>query len=219
MGAAGRLPGAADGHDRCRRVRRSRPGPGSPSRWRPPATRSPQPAASRTPAATPAAERGRTGRAVLADLLPARRPRYSARKVKCSTSRYHVRDHERGQDRPGQSVRITRVQTTIRSRPRTVQPAPPHATTAPRPPPALPGQQEVDQVTRIMASQPGQDWSGQRTAGRRKPRTCSPSSPSGPASASSPDRPRPVRPAWSGRTPALPPAAPDRDPGNCRRRY
>jgi hypothetical protein len=47
-------------------------------------------------------------------LLPARRPRYSARKVKCSTSRYHVRDHERGQDRPCQPVTITRVQITIR---------------------------------------------------------------------------------------------------------
>ena len=43
---------------------------------------------------------GRIGRAVLAGLLPARRPRYSARKVKCSTSRYHVRDQERDQDRP-----------------------------------------------------------------------------------------------------------------------
>ena len=42
---------------------------------------------------------GRIGRAVLDGLLPARRPRYSARKVKCSTSRYHVRDQERGQDR------------------------------------------------------------------------------------------------------------------------
>ena len=31
---------------------------------------------------------GAIGRAVLATLLPARRPRYSARKVKCATSRY-----------------------------------------------------------------------------------------------------------------------------------
>src|SRR5260370_29153433 len=64
---------------------------------------------------------GRIGRAVLAGLLPARRPRYSARKVKCSTSRYHVRD----QDRPGQSVTITRVQITIR--------VPPPDRPAPRP--------------------------------------------------------------------------------------
>jgi hypothetical protein len=110
---------------------------------------------------------GRIGRAVLADLLPARRPRYSARKVKCSTSRYHVRDQDRDQDRPCQSVTITRVQITIivpppdrpaaRSRSRKGQP--------PGPRPALPDSRR-DQVTRIMASQPGQDWSGSDLAGR-----------------------------------------------------
>jgi len=110
---------------------------------------------------------GRIGRAVLDGLLPARRPRYSARKVKCSTSRYHVRDHERGQDRPCQSVTITRVQITIivpppdrpaaRSRSRKDQPP------GPRPP--LPDSRR-DQVTRIMASQPGQDWSGSDLASR-----------------------------------------------------
>ena len=40
--------------------------------------------------------------AVLAGLLPARRARYSARKVKCPTSRYHLRD----QDRPELPTRI-----------------------------------------------------------------------------------------------------------------
>ena len=52
---------------------------------------------------------GRIGRAVLAGLLPARRARYSARKVKCSTSRYHLRD----QDRPELPTTITRVLVTI----------------------------------------------------------------------------------------------------------
>ena len=111
---------------------------------------------------------GRIGRAVLDGLLPARRPRYSARKVKCSTSRYHVRDHERDQDRPCQSVTITRVQVTIvvpppdrpAARPRRAhQPSPP----GPRQP--LPDSRR-DQVTRIMASQPGQDWSGSDLADR-----------------------------------------------------
>ncbi len=111
---------------------------------------------------------GRTGRAVLDGLLPARRPRYSARKVKCSTSRYHVRGQDRDQDRPCQSVPITRVQITIRvpapdrpaARPRrTTQPSPP----GPRQP--LPDSRR-DQVTRIMASQPGQDWSGRELADR-----------------------------------------------------
>src|SRR6185312_13151726 len=110
---------------------------------------------------------GRIGRAVLDGLMPARRPRYSARKVKCSTSRYHIRDQDRDQDRPCQSVTITRVQITIivpppdrpaaRSRSRKDQPpGPPH----PRP------DSRRDQVTRIMASQPGQDWSGSDLADR-----------------------------------------------------
>jgi hypothetical protein len=47
--------------------------------------------------------------APVAGLLPARRARYSARKVKCSTFRYHLRD----QDRPELPTRITRVQVTI----------------------------------------------------------------------------------------------------------
>jgi hypothetical protein len=38
---------------------------------------------------------GVIGRAVLATLLPARRPRFSARKVKCATARYLNRDDGR----------------------------------------------------------------------------------------------------------------------------
>jgi len=110
---------------------------------------------------------GKIGRAVLADLLSARRPRYSARKVKCSTSRYHTQD--RDQDRPGQSVTITRVQITIWT------PPPDRPAARPRsrknqPPQPVPRQPRPDtrrdQVTRIMASQPGQDWPGRELAGR-----------------------------------------------------
>ena len=112
------------------------------------------------------ADTGRIGRAVLDGLLPARRPRYSARKVKCSTSRYHVRDAERGQDRPCQSVTITRVQITIRVPPADRPAARPRrANQPPGPRPLCPGSRR-DQVTRIMASQPGQDWSGAELASR-----------------------------------------------------
>jgi hypothetical protein len=104
---------------------------------------------------------GRIGRAVLAGLLPARRARYSARKVKCSTSRYHVRD----QDRPELPTRITRVQITIitpppdrpAARPRNRKDQPP----GPRQPPP---DTRRDQVTRTMASQPGRDWAGRDLA-------------------------------------------------------
>src|SRR5512142_2374894 len=104
---------------------------------------------------------GRIGRTVLAGLLPARRARYSARKVKCSTSRYHVRD----QDRPGLPTRVTRVQITIivpppdrpAARPRSRKNQPP----GPRQPPP---DTRRDQVTRIMASQPGRDWAGRDLA-------------------------------------------------------
>jgi hypothetical protein len=91
---------------------------------------------------------GRIGRAVLADLLPARRPRYSARKVKCSTSRYHVRD----QERPGQSVTITRVQITIIVPPPDRPAARPRSRRTSRPVPASPG--PAPEETRSPASWP-----------------------------------------------------------------
>ena len=104
---------------------------------------------------------GRIGRAVLAGLLPARRARYSARKVKCSTSRYHLR----GQDRPGLPTRITRVQVTI------IAPPPDRPAAQPRsrknqPPGPRPPQPDTrrGKVTGIMASQPGSDWAGRDLA-------------------------------------------------------
>jgi hypothetical protein len=104
---------------------------------------------------------GRIGRAVLAGLLPARRARYSARKVKCSTSRFHMRD----QDRPELPTRITRVQVTIFAPPPDRPAALPRSRRAQ---PAGPRQPRPDtrrtQVTRIMASQPGRDWAGRDLA-------------------------------------------------------
>jgi Insertion element 4 transposase N-terminal/Transposase DDE domain len=104
---------------------------------------------------------GRIGRAVLAGLLPARRARYSARKVKCSTSRFHLRD----QDRPELPTRITRVLVTI------CAPPPDRPAALPRnrrDQPSGPRQSRPDtrrdQVTRIMASQPGRDWAGRDLA-------------------------------------------------------
>ena len=52
---------------------------------------------------------GAIGRAVLDTLLPARRPRYSARNVKCTTSRYHARDD----GRPALPATITAIDITI----------------------------------------------------------------------------------------------------------
>ena len=52
---------------------------------------------------------GAIGRAVLATLLPARRPRYSARKVKCATSRYLNRDD----GRPAHPAAITAIDIAV----------------------------------------------------------------------------------------------------------
>jgi hypothetical protein len=49
------------------------------------------------------------GRAVLATLLPARRPRFSARKVKCATSRYL----NHGDQRPRAVTAITAISVTV----------------------------------------------------------------------------------------------------------
>src|SRR5262249_31296327 len=57
----------------------------------------------------PGALAGVIGRAALTTLLPARRPRYSARKVKCATSRYLNRDD----GRPHTTTAITSIEITV----------------------------------------------------------------------------------------------------------
>ena len=104
---------------------------------------------------------GRIGRAVLAGLLPARRARYSARKVKCSTSRWRVRE----QDRPELPTRITRIQITIMAPPPDRPAARPRSRKGQPPGPRQPRPDtRRDQVTRHMASQPGRDWAGRDLA-------------------------------------------------------
>src|SRR5437763_7865685 len=104
---------------------------------------------------------GRIGRAVLAGLLPARRARYSARKVKCSTSRWRVRD----QDRPELPTRITRIQITIMAPPPDRPAARPRGRKGQPPGPRQPRPDtRRDQVTRLMAGQPGRDWAGRDLA-------------------------------------------------------
>ena len=104
---------------------------------------------------------GRIGRAVLAGLLPARRARYSARKVKCCTSRWRVRD----QNRPELPTRITRVQITIMVPPPDRPAARPRGRKGQPPGPRQPRPDtRRDQVTRLMAGQPGRDWAGRDLA-------------------------------------------------------
>lgn len=59
---------------------------------------------------TPWAEPGRIARAVLAEPLPPRRARYSARKVKAPGTRYSIHDDDQ---RPLTSTRVTRVEIEI----------------------------------------------------------------------------------------------------------
>ena len=79
---------------------------------------------------------GAIGRAVLATLLPARRPRYSARKVKCATSRYLNRDD--GRPRPSRHHhrdRHRRLHPARRPQARPDPPRPPaHPARLSRPP-------------------------------------------------------------------------------------
>jgi hypothetical protein len=112
-----------------------------------------------------AAATGRIRGAVLNSLLPPRRRRYSARKVKCSTSRYHGRDG----GRPFQATTIARVAITVIAPPpdrpasrdyqaRTRPPFPPVPPGAPRP------NTRREQITQIMTSQPRRDWAGRELA-------------------------------------------------------
>jgi hypothetical protein len=107
----------------------------------------------------PAGQPGVIGRAVLATLLPARRPRYSARIVKCSTSRYHENDDSR----PRLPAAITAIGITVHTPP--LAPGAPgrarYSARAPRPdqPPT-----RRQRITEIMTSQPPRDWSGHELA-------------------------------------------------------
>ena len=120
---------------------------------------------------------GAIGRAVLATLLPARRPRYSARKVKCATSRYLNRDD----GRPAHPPPSPRSTSPSAPRPWTSSPAGPAATARSHPvcpgrPPAgngsPPSSPASPRATGAAMNSPS-SWAS-------NPGTCSPSSANGP---------------------------------------
>jgi hypothetical protein len=104
--------------------------------------------------AGPADLPGAIGRAVLAALLPARRLRYSARKVKCGTSRYLNRDD----GRPAISAAITSIDIAISAPPVDLRPG--RDRSAPRP---SPPETRRHRVTAIMSTDP-RAWTGAELA-------------------------------------------------------
>lgn len=93
---------------------------------------------------------GTIGRDVLAGLLPARRARYSARKVKNATARYLGRDTTR----PQYTTSITSIEVSLYLPPVTGPRKRP--TPAPRPD----GPTRREKVTAIMAADPARNWHG-----------------------------------------------------------
>jgi hypothetical protein len=103
---------------------------------------------------------GVIGRAVLATLLPTRRPRSSARKIKAPTSRYQARDDAR----PHSATVITAIAITIRTPPldlRRRRPRPGPKDKRPRPPRPPTRRQRV---IALMSTDPHRAWSGQELA-------------------------------------------------------
>jgi hypothetical protein len=101
---------------------------------------------------------GAIGRAVLATLLPARRPRDSARKIKAPTSRYQARNDAR----PHTATAITAIDITITApaldpKPRRIH-YPPNRPRPPQPP------TRRQRVTAIVTSEPPREWSGHELA-------------------------------------------------------
>ena len=101
---------------------------------------------------------GVIGQAVLATLLPGRRARYSARKVKCATSRYLHRDD----GRPAASTAVTAIDIRVHTppldltRPRTR--GGPNRPRTPHPP------TRRDKVTALLSSEPRRAWTGAELA-------------------------------------------------------
>jgi len=102
---------------------------------------------------------GVIGRAVLANLLPARRLRYSARKVKCATSRYLNRDD----GRPAASTTITTIDIAMHTPPLDLVCGRTHVarTSLPRPPRPATRRQRI--VTLMMVD-PDRTWTGRELA-------------------------------------------------------
>jgi len=106
---------------------------------------------------------GAIGRAVLATLLPARRPRFSARKVKCATSRYL----NHGDQRPHAVSAITTITVTVRTPPLDNAAARaskrrPHRKTSALIGPQRPTHRQL--ITAIITSQPPRDWTPRELA-------------------------------------------------------
>jgi hypothetical protein len=100
------------------------------------------------------------GRAVLATLLPARRPRFSARKVKCATSRYL----NHGDERPHAVTAITAISVTVRTPPLrdSASRRRPHRRTSTLIGPPRPTRRQ--RITAIITSQPPRDWTPRELA-------------------------------------------------------
>jgi hypothetical protein len=100
---------------------------------------------------------GAIGRAVLATLLPPRRLRFSARKVKCSTPRYHYRDDDA--DRPAFSTTIKTIDIDVHTPP-VGQPRPPRRRDANAP------ATRRHRVVELMTADPPRGWTGRELAER-----------------------------------------------------
>ncbi|MFN2536161.1 MAG: IS4 family transposase [Pseudonocardiaceae bacterium] len=101
---------------------------------------------------------GVIGRAVLATLLPTRRARYSARKVKCATSRYLNRDD----GRPAAPTTITAIDIAVRTPPIDLAPRPRRYP----PSPTTRSPTRRQQITEIMNADSRRSWSGRELAER-----------------------------------------------------
>ena len=95
---------------------------------------------------------GMIGQAVLATLLPVRRPRYSTRKIKNGTTRYIGRDDTR----PQTPTAIVAIEIAVHTPPLT------RPRQQPVPPPARPTRRQ--QITTIMNTNPARPWSGHELA-------------------------------------------------------
>src|SRR6266568_3905469 len=99
-------------------------------------------------------------------LLPPRRPRYSARKVKCATSRYLNRDD----GRPQQATAIDHVEITVLAPPpdRPASRASQRRTRKKQPSPPDPNRPSTrrEKICQIMTGEPRSDWSGRELADR-----------------------------------------------------